>query len=254
LRLPLALNQIDHPGQTGYSGEMTTFDAPLSFENAEEALLQLVVPEVSSNAVFYLGSTAYLGSPNSKAAITALSLVKNDFPSLEDFEAAQNSRMFWQWERKRDQPCQKAATTLELLLANEGHNTDVQRRAAEAFSRFFPTMTLAHNDYMEAGYNSVHDFAEGEHSLRIKKKWLGGRALFETNQEYDDLYLAEKTGLWTIIDNNADSLTVAAASTLKGALAKAWALAPCLEPYRRRHHMDQQLPKPFSSTARGPRF
>lgn len=236
---------------------MTTDATFAAYQEAERALLRLAVPALAPTCTFKLSSSSFLGFGDGSDAIDAWDLTVDDFTTAEDFEKAQGSPVIWLsqiWVDpfNTDTVLQKAASTLASLLGHQGEDRLVQGQACEAFERFFPGMTLALNDYLECGHGAIAEFLYSENAVRSQTH-PHYPPLFDSSPEQQaDLARAADTGLWTVIDQEA-STTLSASSSLSQALARAWAIAPHLEPMRRMRALSEQLPAP-SKTQTGPRF
>jgi hypothetical protein len=227
---------------------MTTNATLAEFQNAEQALVRLVLPHFSAEKTFRLSSSAYLGLGNGQAAIEAWGLTVDDFPSPDDFEAAKASPIIWCSDllmrpRETDDAMKMAASTLAGILGHLGDNGEIQQQACQAFEQFFSTTTLALNDYLNTGDSSMQEALETEEWLR-QKRFPHYPPLFnDTAEEQADWAEAQKHGIWTVVDQG-ETMTLAAASTPQKALAKAWKIVPELAPMRRLQALDDALPAP----------
>lgn len=228
------------------------------YKHAEQALLRLALPEFSNHRTFRVSNSAFMDGVSGADAIWLWELKESDFPSPEDFIAAKEAPVVWLTElfidpsNDSDKVFKTAASTLSGVLGHVGEDPQVQTIACQAFERFFGTLTLAFNDHLECGHETLQGFLESENQIR-KERFPHYPPLFnDTPQQQADLAECSKNGIWTVIDQ-CETITLAAASTPLEALAQAWAIAPELEPLRRLQALEETLPAPHKGRL-GPRF
>lgn len=242
---------------------MTSDSNPAShFEAAGHALPLLALPPLQRGDVFHFYSSDFLCLPSTSSAIEAWELTAADFLSEEDYQRARQSRRFWVYEHQpadrvgQDDVQKHCATSLQDLLGAFGDDPEAQRAAIAAFEEFLSTHTLAFNDYREdvvEEADEMDNHLSDQMALRLAKQFVPETPLFDaTPGEQADLAQARKTGLWSVLDQ-IETMTVSTSSTSGQALAKAWAITPCLDAYRRMMELEHALPAP-TRRSQGPRF
>lgn len=213
--------------------------------NDTYSLTRLRLPEVDPAHAYTLSSAAAL-CLSAQSYINLKGLQVSDFPSQEDMDRAIRTNCVWAWERLEQRPddeslcTPKVASSLPKLLEFvHGTLDEEQRVIAGAFAALFSTASICFNDHLESGASSLKSYMEGDDILPG----------FQGDED-DFRQALENQQVWTVLDQ-PETLTMAAGSTLKHALAKAVAAHPNL---RLQDRLEAQWPEPELERRKSPRI
>ncbi len=212
----------------------------LSFQEAENALSQLVLPRTGPNDAFYLSHIVRPDNKGLMETLRSLNVTEADLATPQDQQRLEQHSSCWYYRIHTHQGDfhKKVAVSLQDLLGNLGDAT-TQARALAAMEAFSPQFSLSLNDY-EIDV-TIALFVENHQEFRRGHSFLDGVAVLDQTPEDQAAYTQ---GLWTVHDHSGAPFVIAASGNPVRALLKAWAISPTMNAYRRQTELDQTLPEP----------